>query len=121
MAACMAGAAILSNGCATRVPERHRGVEVGHQGDASELVFPGAGVVDRTGFEGATWEIARRDEALGGRYVGPPTALDQWPAARRPSLDDVRRLRLERRARDVIYFSERSRIGVGYQSRRIYR
>ena len=103
---CLALAAVTAGGCATRVPVRDRGVYVGSQGASSEVVFAGAGVVDRLGIEGPTWEDARRDASLSARQPISLTATSQWPDQRRPSLDRARRLHLRTHSRTILYFGD---------------
>lgn len=103
----LAGAASLAlTGCATKVPERDRGVHVGAQGASSEVVFSGAGVVSRLGGHEPGWEYARRDATLSGRQRVVATATNQWPAQARPSLDRARRLYLRSNTRSILYFNQ---------------
>ena len=113
VALAVAGTVVLG-GCATRVPERDRGVFAGNQGASWELVLPGA----RVGADDAGWELARRDEALGAVPTPVATALDEWPTEPRPSLDRARRLYLRDNARTIIYFDRTGpRSGGGYIGR----
>ena len=97
---------LMLGGCATKVPERDRGVYVGSQGASSEVVFSSAGVVTRLGEQGPAWEYARRDAELSGRQRVVATATNQWPAQARPSLDRARRLYLRQNARSILYFNQ---------------
>ena len=81
-------------GCAQSVPHRAAAVFVGDQGGAWEVVLPGADVSQELAY-GA--EASRRDAALGGCDEAPPME-------ERPSLDDARRLFLDHRANEFIYF-----------------
>jgi hypothetical protein len=100
----LSGVMLAAQGCATSVPERYRGAQVGDAGDGAALVLAGPGVVDRLSDAQPGWELTRRDGLLSARSIGPLTALDQWPVQTRPTLSRTRHLELRDRARSIIYF-----------------
>jgi hypothetical protein len=88
---CVLGLGVLA-GCAGPVERRAVAPSVGEQGGSWEVVLPGAATQLAMGPESS-----RRDETLGG--------IDEAPAwADRPSLDHARRLQLDERADEYIYF-----------------
>ncbi len=58
-------------------------------------------------------EYARNDAALGYREEGPVLASNEWPERERPDLYYARRLQLETRADQVLYFDSATRYGGG--------
>jgi len=116
LALAIAGTVTLG-GCATRVPERDRGVFAGNQGDSWELVLPGANVGALGAGAGPGWEVARLDGRLGMPPVAIATALDEWPTEPPPSLDRTRRLYLRDSARAIIYFDRTGPRSTGYRGR----
>ena len=116
--ACLGASAL--GGCATKVPERDRGVYAGSQGASSEVVFSTAGVVSRLGGDAPGWEYARRDAGLSGRQRIIATATNQWPAQARPSLDRARRLYLRQDSRSILYFNDRGPPTGSYIGRPFY-
>ncbi len=70
-----------------------------------DLVWPGDGA------------YARRDAELAYRIDGPVDAVaSSWPQPQRMSLEDSRRLYINRQAESMLYFRDRHR-GHGYRSR----
>ncbi len=63
-------------------------------------------------------EYGRNDGALAYRVEGPVLANDEWPERERPDLFYARRVQLERRADEILYFDRESRYWGG--SRRGY-
>lgn len=71
----------------------------------ADLVWPGDGA------------YARRDAELALRIDGPIDAVaSSWPQPERLSLEDSRRLYINRQAESMLYFRDRHR-GHGYRSR----
>lgn len=59
-------------------------------------------------------EYARNDAALGARPSTPVLATNEWPQRARPSLASARRLRLETRADEILFFEPESRYRPHY-------
>lgn len=75
------------------------------QASDADLVWPGDGA------------YARRDAELALRIDGPIDAVaSSWPQPQRLSLEDSRRLYINRQAESMLYFRDRHR-GHGYRSR----
>lgn len=104
------GAAAWLSGCSTGpVPTRPREPLVADQGGQWEVVF--LPVSTRVAAEEATrgWvaEESRRDAALSARGPEVVLAASHWPEPARASLERPRRVRLERDARDLLFFRPR--------------
>lgn len=91
------------------MPARPREPIVGDQGGQWEAVFLPASTRAAVDATGPMPDVDRRDGAL--NVHGPEVLLasTQWPERARASLERPRRVRLERDARDVLFFTPRRR------------
>ncbi len=109
------GLCLLLSGCAEPVARRPGGLTAGDQGGAWEVVLPGAATAQELA-QGV--EQSRRDDALSIRDYCTATA-DAWPEPDRPTLEGARRLFLEERADEFLYFrTERERWRRGWRADR---
>jgi hypothetical protein len=60
-------------------------------------------------------EYSRNDAALGAGRDGPILATSEWPERERPDLYYARRIQLETRADELLYFDRESRYRGGYR------
>ena len=105
-AACAASAAL--SGCSSgSVAARPREPIVGDQGGQWEAVFLPASTAAAVEVAGPGGEGARRDAALSVRGPEVLLASSQWPGPARATLERPRRVRLERDARDLLFFTPR--------------
>lgn len=61
-------------------------------------------------------EFARNDAVLGSGRDGPLLATSEWPERERPDLYYARRIQLETRASELLYFDTGNRYRGGYRS-----
>ena len=78
----------------------------GDQGGGAELVFPGAGVVERVAADDSGWERSRNDERLAARPAPDSLLTGTYPGEPAPSLDDLR-VRYLRHNPDAVHYYSR--------------
>jgi hypothetical protein len=107
-----AAAAALLGGCASSTPHEQtpRATTVDAAGRSWAVVFPMPEVADRQGgVDAAAFpEYARRDDLMVIRPIGPLLASEQWPVAERDSLSNPRRVYINTRADELLFFERDS-------------
>lgn len=98
-------------------PERRAPIEEG-AGSTWSLVFNAPGVARaHAATEPRRFaDYSRNDAALNVRPITPVLASSEWPERERPSLAYARRLRLETRADEILFFERESRYRPRYYS-----
>lgn len=102
-----------ATGCQARLARRPTLPVLGTQGSAWEAALPSASVVAALGPYDPSHspEFARNDGALSPRPAQARLATRQWPEDPRPSLAHARRLQLETRPDQVLFFEPVNRRG----------
>ena len=103
--AMLAAGGVLS-GCVASLDRRPVQTSIGSGGSTWEAVLPSPGTVQALGsFDARQYaEFSRNDAKLSPRPVQARLATNQWPEAPRASLSRARRLYLETRPDQVLYF-----------------